>query len=42
VRGFFAGIVNRIGVAEVEEHLMAAIDAELSLSMGPATPVESV
>jgi Fe-S cluster assembly protein SufD len=40
VRGFFAGIVNRIGVAEVEEHLMAAIDAELSLSMGPATSVE--
>jgi Fe-S cluster assembly protein SufD len=51
VRGFFAGIVNRIGVTEVQEHLMAAIDAELSLSMGTAsmgtasmgtaTPVES-
>jgi Fe-S cluster assembly protein SufD len=39
VRGFFAGIVNRIGVTEVEEHLMAAIDAELSLSMGPVTSV---
>jgi len=37
VRGFFAGIVNRIGVAGVQEHLMAAIDAELSLSMGPAS-----
>jgi len=42
VRGFFAGIVNRIGVTEVQEHLMAAIDAELSLSMGPVTSVESV
>ncbi len=41
VRGFFAGIVNRIGVPEVQEHLMAAIDAELSLSMGPGTLVES-
>jgi Fe-S cluster assembly protein SufD len=41
VRGFFASIVNRIGVAEVQDHLMAAIDAELSLSMGQATLVES-
>ena len=41
VRGFFAAIVNRIGVAGVQEHVMAAIDAELSLSMGPASPVES-
>ncbi|HZW44134.1 MAG TPA: Fe-S cluster assembly protein SufD [Dermatophilaceae bacterium] len=37
VRGFFADIVNRIGVPEVQEHLMAAIDAELSLSIGPAS-----
>ena len=29
VRGFFAGIVQRIGVPQVTEHLMAAIDAEL-------------
>jgi Fe-S cluster assembly protein SufD len=29
VRGFFASIVGRIGVPEVEEHLMAAIDREL-------------
>ena len=42
VRGFFADIVNRIGVPEVEEHLMAAIDTELSLSMGPPTLTESV
>jgi Fe-S cluster assembly protein SufD len=39
VRGFFAAIVNRIGVNAVQDHLMAAIDAELSLSMGSATPV---
>ncbi len=41
VRGFFADIVNRIGVTEVQDHLMAAIDQELSLSMGSATSVES-
>jgi Fe-S cluster assembly protein SufD len=41
VRGFFADIVGRIGVAEVEDHLMAAIDTELSLSMGPPTVTES-
>jgi Fe-S cluster assembly protein SufD len=29
VRGFFASIVQRIGVPEVQEHLMAALDAEL-------------
>jgi len=32
VRGFFAAIVNRIGVVAVQDHLMEAIDAELSLS----------
>ena len=37
VRGFFADIVNRIGVTEVQEHLMVAIDAELSLSLGTAS-----
>ena len=41
VRGFFADIVGRIGVTEVEDHVMAAIDAELSLSMGPPTVTES-
>ena len=41
VRGFFAAIVNRIGVPAVQEHLMAAIDSELSVSMGSAPPVES-
>lgn len=29
VRGFFASVIARIGVPEVQEHLMAAIDAEL-------------
>lgn len=29
VRGFFASIVGRIGVSEIEDHLMEAIDREL-------------
>ena len=41
VRGFFADIVNRIGVTEIQDHLMTAIDAELAVSMGSATSVES-
>jgi Fe-S cluster assembly protein SufD len=41
VRGFFADIVNRIGVTEVQDHLMAAIDTELSLSVGSPTSMES-
>ena len=32
VRGFFASIINRIGVPEVVDQLMAAIDAELETS----------
>lgn len=32
VRGFFADIVERIGVAEVSDHLMEVIEAELRLS----------
>jgi len=39
VRGFFAAIVNRIGVTSVQAHLMTAIDRELSLSIGSATSV---
>ncbi|HET7305822.1 MAG TPA: Fe-S cluster assembly protein SufD [Segeticoccus sp.] len=40
VRGFFADIVHRIGVPEVQDRLMEAIDAELSVSMGaPQTAV---
>lgn len=30
VRGFFAGIIARIGIPEVVEHLMAAVEAELA------------
>jgi Fe-S cluster assembly protein SufD len=36
VRGFFAAIVNRIGVTSVQAHLMTAIDKELSLNLGSA------
>jgi Fe-S cluster assembly protein SufD len=41
VRGFFASIVARIGVLEVAEHLMAAIDAELA-GVGIDAPAEDV
>ena len=34
VRGFFASIIRRIGVPEVEEHMMAAVERELSVTMG--------
>lgn len=34
VRGFFADIVRRIGVPEVEERMMAAVERELSVTMG--------
>ena len=40
VRGFFADIIHKIGVPEVQEPLMAAIDAELAVSMGQATTDE--
>jgi Fe-S cluster assembly protein SufD len=42
VRGFFAAIVNRIGVVGVQDHLMGAIDAELSVSLGSASKAEAV
>jgi len=29
VRGFFADVINRIGVPQVEAQLLAAVDAEL-------------
>ncbi|PRY61587.1 Fe-S cluster assembly protein SufD [Knoellia remsis] len=38
VRGFFASVVGRIGVPEIEEHLMAAIDRELEGQ--PVEPLE--
>jgi Fe-S cluster assembly protein SufD len=34
VRGFFADIIRRIGVPEVEEHMMGAVERELSVTMG--------
>lgn len=37
VRGFFHELIQRIGVPEVEERLVAAIEDELTRSMGPAT-----
>jgi len=42
VRGFFAAIVNRIGVTSVQAHLMTAIDAELSLSLGSAAAESAI
>jgi Fe-S cluster assembly protein SufD len=35
VRGFFADIVAKIGVPEVVDALMEAIEEELALDMGP-------
>jgi len=36
VRGFFAELVQRIGVDEIEERLITAIEAELERSIGSA------
>ncbi|MBW3085423.1 hypothetical protein KEM60_01623 [Austwickia sp. TVS 96-490-7B] len=42
VRAFFADIVNKIGIQEISEHLMAVVDDELAASMGPVpAPQES-
>ena len=32
VRGFFAELINQIGVPEVVDHLMEAVEAELAKS----------
>jgi Fe-S cluster assembly protein SufD len=42
VRGFFAELIQRIGLPSVEERLMASIEAELSASVGaaPATSID--
>src|SRR5699024_9128236 len=37
VRGFFAEMITKIGVASVEERLLAAIDAELDTVLGHLT-----
>ncbi len=34
VRGFFADIIRRIGVPEVEERMLTAVERELSVTMG--------
>jgi Fe-S cluster assembly protein SufD len=36
VRGFFADIIERIGLPEIEQRLMAAVDDELAKSTAPA------
>ena len=36
VRGFFADIIRRIGVPEVEQRMIAAIEKELEITMGVA------
>uniref|UniRef100_UPI0018DBE755 SufD family Fe-S cluster assembly protein n=1 Tax=Sedimentibacter sp. B4 TaxID=304766 RepID=UPI0018DBE755 len=36
VHGFFADIIRRIGVAEVETRLMAAVESELEIIVGHA------
>ena len=41
VRGFFAEIVQQIGVPELEERLMAAIEAELAGAEGAAAPAST-
>jgi Fe-S cluster assembly protein SufD len=41
VRGFFAALVQQIGVPAIEERLMAAIEAELGRSMGDPAEVRA-
>jgi Fe-S cluster assembly protein SufD len=38
VRGFFAEIIQRIGVPSIADRLMASIEAELELTMSPDGP----
>ncbi|HEY5820653.1 MAG TPA: Fe-S cluster assembly protein SufD [Propionibacteriaceae bacterium] len=41
VHGFFADIIRRIGVPSVEDRLLAAVEAELAVTVGlPSTPAE--
>ncbi len=44
VHGFFAGILRKIGIPDVEQRLMAALEAELAANVGlpPATATEPV
>lgn len=40
VHGFFAEIIRRIGVPEVETRLLAAVESELEVIVGAAVPAE--
>ncbi len=42
VRGFFADVVGRIGLPELEQRLMAKVEAELARSVGAAQGPETV
>jgi Fe-S cluster assembly protein SufD len=41
VRGFFADIVQQIGVPDVQQQLMDAIEAELALAMSQEASQEA-
>jgi Fe-S cluster assembly protein SufD len=34
VHGFFADIIRRVGVPEIEQRLLAAVEAELAITVG--------
>ena len=34
VHGFFADIIRRVGVPEIEQRLLAAVEAELAVTVG--------
>ena len=38
VHGFFADIIRRIGIPAIEQTLMAAVEAELAVNIGPPLP----
>jgi Fe-S cluster assembly protein SufD len=43
VHGFFADIIRRIGVPEIEARLLAAVEAELAINVGTVgEPVEGL
>ena len=42
VHGFFADIIRRIGVPEVEQRLLAAVEAELAVNVGLPRDVDAI
>ncbi len=42
VHGFFADIIRRIGVPDVESRLLAAVEKELEIIVGPSTATEAL